>query len=133
MSGITSLPQATGQVPNRRAILLRAAKIVEERGWTRGVKGIPSKQRRYGLPENAPVCILGAIAASLETKGHWMDTEESYEKAAAVIAPDTSAVSYWDWNDTTLRHSDAEVGARRVARTLRLLAKGIPWSQAREK
>ena len=126
------MTSVSNPVPNRRAILLRAARIIEERGFARGGKAMPFRQRHYHMPENAPVCILGAIEAALEMKSGEKYGDEAYALAAEVIDParHTSVGSYWSWNDDVAAHTSNPT--QRVATTLRRLAKGIPWMQAKE-
>lgn len=99
----------------RRERLLRAAEIIEERGWSR---------EGFGLWKDAKVCILGAVWWA----GHPNDTTAlkdggRYHESAENVGEEWSRVV--EWND------DGEAtSGEQVAQTLRRLANGATWEEA---
>lgn len=102
---------------SRREVLLDAAALIEEHGWTRGGQGMPNHEEHSGS-----LCILGAVACAL---GYGKDTGDDlmYLYAGDLVGcPDGDA---WEWNDDR-DHGDG----KDVVRALRRLADGATWEEA---
>ena len=113
----------------RREVLTQAARIIEKQGWTTGARGMPGHTENKGT-----YCILGAVAVAagyekLETPSKNYDAD--YDLATEVLGNDGS-MQYWDWNDTLTQVFSPQGAARVVARCLRLMAKGTPFSKAKQ-
>lgn len=96
----------------RRLVLLRAADLIEEFGWTRGSGGMPCM---HYDGEREPLCLLGAIAqaaydlgvAKQEPGFSLTQFEGDYYHEmgfAAIFVGDRCEVAY-GWNDSSSRTS----------------------------
>lgn len=114
----------------RRAILLRAAEVVEERGWTKGTWEAP----------DGSVCFLGAIGVAAKEHGigtRWDDPHMAvivFTRKFPDIYPTLLMDNPYAWNDMLpqggWRGRKTKKSAVRVAEVLRLLADGKTWMEA---
>lgn len=102
---------------SRQEILLDAAALIEEHGWTRGGSGMPGNEDHIGM-----FCILGAVAYAMGYRRN--DYESSYIDAGYIVGcPDPDDA--WEWND---EHNPGY--GRKVVLALRRLADGATWEEA---
>lgn len=102
----------------RRRILLRAAELVEEKGWTTGPNG---------MEPDGPYCLLGSVNAAATEFGcgpHWGNM---YSYSTAVLSGRTNTKAddesrFFCWNDSRAPVFGRSVGRRLVTRLLRRAA-----------
>lgn len=103
----------------RRETLLKAAELIETRGWTTG-----------SLNDSNGFCVLGAVAYSAlgdsEYRHHAMCGADVLYMLAAEILGEHDEVVY-DWNDS------GGNTAKNVTRVLRDVANGTPFKIAKER
>lgn len=105
MSTVLDRPET---IVDNDTVLLRAADLIEERGHTKGGKGMP-----WNADHNGRLCILGAILEARRELGipipSRFDFEAAQESAGLVLG--CTAFEAWHWND---RHDTtaADVVAR---------------------
>lgn len=127
-------PVITEEEAERREMLLRAAEIIEECGYTSGSRG---------MWVTGTKCLLGAVAvaANLPLYEGPGDEPEFYDMdEAALLLPGrpTSSMAF-GWSDTQKfpdRISgggppDVDLGKRRVSALLRAMANGKTFGEAR--
>lgn len=124
-----SVPVVTNEEEYRRDVLLRAAELIEQYGWTHGVPGM-----RVG----GPYCLAGAVAKAANSRD-WRGLLTHYD-AENIVGVTYTAM--YEWNDTLFYHwrNRPKVGPvfrrRRlspeemVTTALRRLANGATWQQA---
>lgn len=103
----------------RPEVLLDAAALLEERGWTTG----------YLVDSDGKMCILGAVGRAL---GMWIhphtndDNEDVYTAAGEVIGADPEEIFAWN-DDRRNGQRDQGCGQTLAAEALRRLANGESW------
>lgn len=124
-----ALPEMDPGDACRREILLDAARLIEERGYTSGCRG---------MSLDGPFCMLGAIAAAMgapqdeiiySDDGESLMPGYSYDLPEAMIGwvSKPNRMASWRWSDSQRDYSDP---AGRVARALRRMANGLSWKEA---
>lgn len=116
-------PTISDDEERRREVLLRAAELIEERGWIAGSAGMHDN--------NGPFCLLGAIGFAAYGKG---DMGYIYGHKFLRISDPEAA---WGWNDRLdINRPRRHLFQRRpkpgeiVTATLRQMAHGAAWEEA---
>lgn len=118
----------------RREILLRAAELIEQKGWITGSQGM--------LPDG-PFCLMGAVAHVMGAtlKETILCSPGAYGKFFAYRYDEASALigdggrgndideRAWRWNDKQKFRPD---GKQRVLNALRRMANGATWAEVSE-
>lgn len=108
---------ATREEGVRRELLLRAAELIEKRGWA---------QISTGLLTAGPHCFLGAVYAASGQRWDGIWGYDVLERAARLIG-ERDARSIYLWNDMIYKDGEAKVLA-----VMRRMANGASFKDARE-
>lgn len=119
-----AVPSVGGREGRRREILLKAAEVVERRGWITGNKGMLA---------NGPVCVLGALSDAMGVPpqevqmvdlGPVMAYEYTMDLAnmLGIRSPDVA----FQWNDDF----HLALNKESVATVFRKMANGATWDEA---
>lgn len=91
-------------------VLNRAADLIEERGWARG-SGWPEP----GRPEDAPLCLEGAIQAAMGVTFGFGFQCPAYEAVATYLQMRPSTMGLFIWNDQRAGSADRVIATLRAA------------------
>ena len=99
-----------------RNALERAARLIENKGWTQGSVARDAVGNRLDDPKDpraACYCTLGALQAATETDGHYLKIYNAFLVANQDILDEKLV---WVWNDYTAKSADEVIAAiRKVA------------------